>query len=107
MAVPVRKRREQETTGDLGDLRAMHLHKPCRYAGCLEHGATALGDEDRGGLDGNAIHRLRSGAPFGRNGRGGRFHSRPQTDRIDRRIPQRHLDETQRRLRQRLILPIG
>ena len=46
MAVPVRKRREQETTGDLGDLRAMHLHKPCRYAGCLEHGATALGDED-------------------------------------------------------------
>jgi hypothetical protein len=46
MAVPVRRRREQETKGDSGDLRAMHLHKPCRHAGCLEHGATALGDED-------------------------------------------------------------
>src|SRR5258707_6316829 len=46
MAVPVRGRREQETKGDSGDLRAMHLHKPCRHDGCLEHGATALGDED-------------------------------------------------------------
>lgn len=46
MAVPVRERQEQQTTGDSGDLRAMHLHKSCRYAGCLEHGATALGDED-------------------------------------------------------------
>jgi len=46
MAVPVRGRQEQQTTGDSGDLRAMHLHKPCRYAGCLERGTTALGDED-------------------------------------------------------------
>ena len=46
MAVPVRGRRGQETTGDSGDLRAMHRHKPCRYAACLEHGAAALGDED-------------------------------------------------------------
>ena len=46
MAVPVRGRQEQQTTGDSGDLRAMHLHKLCRYAGCLEHGTTALGDED-------------------------------------------------------------
>jgi len=46
MAVPLRGRRGQETTGDSWDLRAMHRHKPCRYAACLEHGATALGDED-------------------------------------------------------------
>jgi hypothetical protein len=24
----------------------MHLHKPCRYIACLEHGVTAFGDED-------------------------------------------------------------
>ena len=46
MAVPVRGRRGQETTGDSGDLRAMHRHKPCRYAACLEYGASTLGDED-------------------------------------------------------------
>src|SRR5882724_1085038 len=46
MAVPVRRREKQETIGDSGDLRAMHVHKPCRYAACLEHGVTAIGDED-------------------------------------------------------------
>ena len=46
MAVPVRRREKQETIGDSGDLRAMHVHKPCRYAACLEHGITAIGDED-------------------------------------------------------------
>ncbi len=46
MAVPVRVREEFETTGDLGERRAMHLHKPCRYAACVERGITALGDED-------------------------------------------------------------
>ena len=45
MAVPVRGREKQENR-DPGELRAMHHHKPCRYAGCLEHGATALGNED-------------------------------------------------------------
>src|SRR5882762_5477600 len=46
MAAPVRGRRKQETKGDSGGLRAMHLHKPCRYDACLEHRVTALGDED-------------------------------------------------------------
>ena len=46
MAVPVRAFEKKPTTGELGDRRAMHLHKPCRYAACLEHGITALGDED-------------------------------------------------------------
>jgi hypothetical protein len=46
MAVPVREREKQETIGDSGDIRAMHLHKPCRYAACPERGVTALGDED-------------------------------------------------------------
>lgn len=46
MAVPVRAPEKKETTGELGDQRAMHLHKPCRYAACLEHGITTLGDED-------------------------------------------------------------
>ncbi len=46
MAVPVRAFEKKQTTGKLGDRRAMHIHKPCRYAACLEHGITALGDED-------------------------------------------------------------
>lgn len=46
MAVPVRALDKKETTGELGDRRAMHLHKPCRYVACLEHGITSLGDED-------------------------------------------------------------
>ena len=46
MAVPGRAFEKKETTGELGDRRAMHLHKPCRYAACVEHGVTALGDED-------------------------------------------------------------
>lgn len=46
MAVPVRVREKLETIGDSGERRAMHLHKPCRYAACVERGITALGDED-------------------------------------------------------------
>jgi len=46
MAVPVRVLEKKETIGNLGEQRAMHLHKPCRYAACLEHGVTSLGDED-------------------------------------------------------------
>lgn len=46
MAVPVRALEKRQNTGELGDRRAMHLHKPCRYAACLEHGITSLGDED-------------------------------------------------------------
>src|SRR5215471_18262929 len=46
MAVPVRVLEKKETIGNLGEQRAMHLHKPCRYAACLEHGITSLGDED-------------------------------------------------------------
>ncbi|GAC1630070.1 MAG: hypothetical protein NVS9B14_00190 [Candidatus Acidiferrum sp.] len=46
MAVPVRVLQKKETTGDLGEQRAMHLHKPCRYAACVEHGIASVGDED-------------------------------------------------------------
>lgn len=46
MAVPVRGLQEKQTAGELGEQRAMHLHKPCRYAACLEHGVTSLGNED-------------------------------------------------------------
>ncbi|HLZ13051.1 MAG TPA: hypothetical protein VKP58_10730 [Candidatus Acidoferrum sp.] len=46
MAVAARGFKKQVIIGDSGDLRAMHLHKPCRYIACLEHGVTALGDED-------------------------------------------------------------
>lgn len=46
MAVPVRAFEKKPTTGELGDGRAMHLHKSCGYAACLEHGITSLGNED-------------------------------------------------------------
>jgi hypothetical protein len=46
MAVPARRREKQKTIGDSGDLRAMHVHKSCRYAACVEHGVTAIGNED-------------------------------------------------------------
>lgn len=46
MAVPVRALENKQTTGDLGDQRAMHLHKPCGYAACPEHGITSLGNEN-------------------------------------------------------------
>ena len=46
MVVPVRAQEKQETAGELGDRRAMHLHKSCRYAACQDNGVTSLGDED-------------------------------------------------------------
>ena len=45
MAVPVRGREKQKNI-EPGELRAMHHHKPCRYAACVGPGVTALGDED-------------------------------------------------------------
>jgi hypothetical protein len=46
MAVPVRGREKTDATGDLGELRAMPVHKRCRYADCQELQITAIGDED-------------------------------------------------------------
>jgi len=46
MAVPVKAIETTVFTGDLGESRAMHHHKPCGYANCQEHGIAALGDED-------------------------------------------------------------
>ena len=46
MAVPARATNKTVFTGDSGESRAMHLHKPCGYADCQEHGIAALGDED-------------------------------------------------------------
>ena len=34
------------TTRDSGELRAMHLQKPCGYAHCKESGIASIGDED-------------------------------------------------------------
>lgn len=46
MAVPARAAEKNLFTGDSGESRAMHLHKPCGYANCQEHGITSLGDEN-------------------------------------------------------------
>jgi len=46
MAVPVRGFEKPDVTGDLGELRAMPVHKLCRFASCQEPGVTAIGDED-------------------------------------------------------------
>jgi len=46
MAVPVSAAEKTVFTGDSGESRAMHLHKPCGYADCQEHGIASLGDED-------------------------------------------------------------
>jgi hypothetical protein len=46
MAVPARANEKSVTTGDSGELRAMHLHKPCGYAACQEPGIASVGDED-------------------------------------------------------------
>jgi hypothetical protein len=46
MAVPVRERQKTAAIGDSGELRAMPVHKRCRYAACQELGITAVGDED-------------------------------------------------------------
>jgi len=46
MAVPARATEKSATTGDSGELREMHLHKPCGYAHCEELGIASLGDED-------------------------------------------------------------
>jgi hypothetical protein len=46
MAVPVRVAENLKTSGDLGELRAMPVHKPCRFASCQEPGITSIGDED-------------------------------------------------------------
>ena len=46
MAVPARATSKSVFTGDSGESRAMHLHKPCGYADCQEHGIASVGDED-------------------------------------------------------------
>jgi hypothetical protein len=46
MAVPVRAMENPKVAGDLGELRAMPVHKPCCFASCQEHGITAIGNED-------------------------------------------------------------
>jgi hypothetical protein len=46
MAVPARANEKSVTTGDSGDFRAMHLHKPCGYAACQEPGLASVGNED-------------------------------------------------------------
>jgi hypothetical protein len=46
MAVPARATDKTVFTGDSGELRAMHLHKPCGYSDCQEHGIASLGAED-------------------------------------------------------------
>ena len=46
MAVPVRAFGDPTTTGDLGELRAMPVHKPCHFASCQELAITAIGNED-------------------------------------------------------------
>ena len=46
MAVPGRAAEKTVFTGDSGESRAMHLHKPCGYADCQEHGIASLDDED-------------------------------------------------------------
>jgi hypothetical protein len=46
MAVPVRAIESPKVSGDLGELRAMPVHKPCCFASCQEPGITGIGDED-------------------------------------------------------------
>lgn len=46
MALPVRAMESPKIASDLGELRAMPVHKPCRFASCQEPGITAFGDED-------------------------------------------------------------
>jgi hypothetical protein len=46
MAVPVRAIEGPEAVGDSGELRAMPVHKSCRYASCAESAITAVGNED-------------------------------------------------------------
>ncbi len=46
MAVPVRAIEGPKVSGDLGELRAMPVHKPCCFVSCQEPGITAIGDED-------------------------------------------------------------
>ena len=46
MVVPVRAMEDPKVAGDLGELRAMPVHKLCRFASCQEPGITAIGNED-------------------------------------------------------------
>jgi hypothetical protein len=46
MAVPVRAMEDPKVVSDLGELRAMPVHKSCCFASCQEPGITAIGDED-------------------------------------------------------------
>jgi len=46
MAVPARATEKTVFTGDRGESREMHLHKPCGYVDCQEHGIASVGDED-------------------------------------------------------------